>query len=1046
MKRIYGACVFLCLTTFLLSQSNPVPRTNQSAKVVPPIGASQADPKAQPRILDRYGRLPLSFEANHGEADARVKFLSRTGGYTLFLTGDEAVLVLRGKERNTPQTKIASTAHTLPSSMAASKAGGALRMKLRNANPAAKVTGADELPGTSNYFIGNDPAKWRTNVRTYAKVKYEGIYPGIDLVYYGKQRQLEYDFVVAPGADPRRIRFEVRGAKRIRREGNGELMFKVGEEEIRWHKPVVYQEKDGRRQEVAGHYALTGTNRVGFEVAKYDASRPLYIDPLIYSTYLGGSGPDDGWGIAADSAGNAYISGSTESIDFPTVNPLQPTLSGHGDAFVAKINPAGSALVYSTYLGGSLWNGAEGIAVDGAGNAYVTGQTTSTDFPTTPGAFQTVCNGGSNCDSDGDAFVAKLNPEGSALVYSTYLGGSNFDVGEGIAVDSAGNAYVSGVTDSADFPTTPGAFQTVCNGGSDCFPNGDAFVTKLNCTGTALVYSSFLGGSWEDLGVGIALDSADNAYVTGGTGSTDFPTVNPLQGTNGGGYFDAFVAKINAAGSALVYSTYLGGSLDDYGTGIAVDGAGNAYITGETTSANFPTMNPLQPANGGGTGGDDAFVAKINAAGSALVYSTYLGGAGAEQGNGIAVDSAGNAYVAGISFSTNFPIVNALQKRKKGETDVFLSKLNATGSGFFYSTYLGGGGRFANTSGASVAVDNAGNVYIAGSTSSTQFPTMNPLQPSNAGGGDAFVAKIDVAAATTTALSSSPNPSIYGQLVTFTAVVNSSAGAPPDEETVSFMKGKTILGTVTLSGGSATFMTSTLAVGTKAVTAVYGGDSNFAGSKSKAVSQVISKATTTTTLVSSLNPSKVGRSVTFTATVTPEFSGTPTGTVAFYDGTTLLKSVTLNVTPSGSEAQFTTSTLISGTHTITATYKGSTTFTASTSQAVTQVVNVATGPYGVVNPAALNFGQVVVGQTSPQKLVGLSNVGSSELIVSNVSISGDFAIAKNTCANGVKPATHCNVYVTFTPHAVGAKSGSLIFLDNASNSPQTVSLTGTGTN
>src|ERR1035441_8846471 len=376
MKRIYFACLFLCLTaTFLFSQSNPVPLVNQ------------ADPKAQAKILDSYGKLPLSFEANHGQTDKGVKFLSRTDGYTLFLTGDEAVLALSGTKMNKDKAKITSAAHSLPSGMTASQAGAVLRMKLRNANPTVKVTGVDELAGTSNYFIGNDPTKWRTSVPTYAKVKYEGIYSGIDLVYYGNQRQLEYDFIVAPGADPRRIQFDVRGAKRIRRDEHGDLVLKVGEGEIRWHKPLVYQEKDGVRQEIAARYAITDTGRVGFMLAKYDASRPLYIDPLIYSTYLGGSGFDFGLGIAVDSTGNAYVMGSTSSRNFPTMDPLQATYGGgDSDAFVTKINSKGSALVYSTYLGGSgndtnpinaglYWGG---IAVDSMGNAYVTGDRKST--------------------------------------------------------------------------------------------------------------------------------------------------------------------------------------------------------------------------------------------------------------------------------------------------------------------------------------------------------------------------------------------------------------------------------------------------------------------------------------------------------------------------------------------------------------------------------------------------------------------------------------------------------------------------------------------
>jgi Bacterial Ig-like domain (group 3)/Beta-propeller repeat len=855
------------LSTMVLAQSTSLPLNLQplAPKSAVPSGSSQPDHAMHGKIAENYGRLPLSFEANYGQSDARVKFLSRTSGYSVFLTGDEAVLTLRGRKAKSPAHRVASDFAELAASLkgcpdmkqhpSAAKQrssasceggrfarttpmprptleempGGVLRMKLLHANSAARVTGVDQMAGTINHFIGNDPAKWRRGVPTYAKVKYEGVYSGIDLVYYGNQRQLEYDFIVAPGADPRRIAFEVRGAKRIRRDGHGDLVLKMGKDEVRWHQPVVYQEKNGTRQLIAARYSITDTNRVAFAVSRYDASSPLYIDPLIYSTYLGGRG-----------------SGTTGSTDFPTMNPLQPTLSGgeFTDVFVAKLNAAGSALVYSTYLGGSLFDGGEGIAVDSAGNAYVIGQTTSNDFPTTPGAFQTVCNGGSNCDSDGDAFVAKLNPEGSALVYSTYLGGSDFDVGMGIAVDDAGNAYASGITDSADFPTTPGALQTVCNGGSDCFPNGDAFVAKINPTGSALVYSTFLGGSGQDFGVGIALDHAGNAYVTGGTGSTDFPTENPLQGSNGGGFFDAFIAKLNPSGSALVYSTYLGGSEDDYGEGIAVDGARRAYVTGETTSSNFPTRHPLQAAYGGG---GDVFVAKINTAGSALVYSTYLGGTGFEQGNFIAVDRAGNAYISGITNSIDFPTKNPLQAGYGGNGDAFVAKLNPSGRALVYSTYLGGVrpsfGSAGASSGGGIAVDDAGNAYVTGGTGSTDFPTTaGALQRHNGGGNDAFVAKIYILAPTTTTLTSSPNPSAYGQAVIFTAGVTSDSGAPPDRETVTFMRGTTVLGIAPLRAGSASFTTSTLPVGRRAITAVYGGDSDFAGSRSKTLKQVVNKA------------------------------------------------------------------------------------------------------------------------------------------------------------------------------------------------------------
>jgi Bacterial Ig-like domain (group 3)/Beta-propeller repeat len=937
MKCTCLICLFICLTaSFLICQSSSAPVGNPSTSVASPERASQADPKVQSRILDSYGKLPLGFEANQGQADGRVKFLSRSGGFSLFLTGDEAVFTFGKRSPRPTSRKVRDMGHPLVEN----RTGGVLRMKLRNASSAAKVSGVDELSGTSNYFIGHDPAQWRTNIPTYAKVKYEGVYSGIDLIYYGNQRQLEYDFVVAPGADPRRIAFDVSGAKQIRQDAQGDLVLKMYEGEIRWHKPVVYQEKEGTRREIASHYVITDKNRVGFELAKYDATKPLYIDPLLYSTYLGGTGSVEGTRIALDSIGNAYLTGTVGGA-FPIENPLQSSQNDNYSAFVTKINPAGSALVYSTYMGGSgvgVGDSGSGIAADGSGNAYVAGLTSATDFPTTPGAFQTVCKPSGTCGFN--AFVAKINATGSELVYSTYLSGDGGSQGLGIAVDKAGHAYVTGYAGGL-FPTTPGAFQTSGNGG---------FVTKLNAKGSGLVYSSYL--STESIQpdifsagpMAIAVDPAGNAYVTGSTSGHVFLLVNALQPTYGGGISDAFVAKINPKGSALVYATYLGGSGDDAGRGVAADSEGNAYVTGWTCSADFPTMNPWQPANGetscswltdtGSTG--NAFVAKINPTGSALVYSTYLGGSGTDggaQGNNIALDSAGSAYVTGAT-KFEFPQKSPLQNYG-GHVDAFVTKFNPTGSALVYSTYLGGSGADA---GSGIAVDSTGNAYVTGETDSTNFPTTSGAFQTafgSVGGTSAFVTKIFVAAATTTTLSSSPNPSAYGQAVTFSAVVTSVSGAPPNGETVTFMKGTAILGTGSLSDGTATFTTSTLAVGRPTFTAVYGGDTNFGGSTSKQTKQVVTKATTTTTLTSSLNPSRVGQAVTFTATVAPQFTGTLTGSVTFYDGTTVLKAVTL----SGGAAKYTTSTLTAGQHSITATYKGNSNFDESTSTPLTQTVN-----------------------------------------------------------------------------------------------------------
>jgi hypothetical protein len=679
------------------------------------------------RVSESYGKLPLQFEANRGQTHKDVRFLSRGAGYSLYLTAGEAVLVL--SEPDADATRDARGTQARSGAKAHGKSV-ALRMSLVGAARKPVVTGADELPGKANYFIGKDRSQWRTNVPTYAKVQYQDVYPGIDLVYYGNQRQLEYDFVVAPGADPKKIVLGFKGADRLEIDAQGELVLHAAGADLRQHKPIIYQQIDGVRHDIAGGYVRKGANRVGFQVAAYDASRPLVIDPtLSYSTYLGGGGSDMARRVAADSDGNAYVTGQTTSLDFPTTSGAFQTVRGFGnDVFVTKLNPSGSALAYSTYLGGNDFDAGNGIAVDANGNAYVTGTTTSTDFPTTPGAFQPALG-------MGFGFVTKLDATGSTLVYSTYLGAGA--QGAGIAVDAQGNAYMTGQTGSA-FPTTPGAFQSVFGGGPV-----DAFVMKLNADGSALVYSTYLGGSKVDLASGIAVDTGGNAYVAGSTDSTDFPTTpGAFRAVPGGG----FITKLDPAGSSLVYSTYLNAPIG----AIAVDAQGNAYVTGTAGTDFQTTPGAFQPALAGSF---DAFVAKLNPPGSGLVYSTYLGGTNEDHGNGIAVNAAGNAYVTGSTSSSNFPTTpDAVQPALAdgpglvGVEDVFVTILNTAGSAPVYSTYLGG---VVGDTGQGIAVDAASNAYVTGGTSSSNFPTTpGVFQPFFRGGshrgssdGDAFVAK-----------------------------------------------------------------------------------------------------------------------------------------------------------------------------------------------------------------------------------------------------------------------------------------------------------------
>jgi Beta-propeller repeat len=740
--------------------------------IAAPCLASEGGPA---RLDERYGKLPLGFEPNQGQAAAAVQFLARGRSGTVYLAGREVVLTLAA-----PGGAPASSMPPSRPPAAGAEAGGqAGVLHLRFAGAAAHpvLTGLDPLPGTSNYFIGNDPARWHTGVPTFSRVRAQGLYPGIDVVFYGNERQLEYDLVVAPGADLRRVRLTFAGTEPPRVDGGGNLVLRGAVGELRQLAPVVYQQgADGRRHGLRARYVRRGRSTVGFEVAGHDRTRALVLDPvLVYSTYLGGSKGDTAGGIAVDGSGSAYVTGGTLSLDFPTAgNPRQrtlPTSTTFENAFVSKLSADGSALIYSTYLGGSgvsvgdyhAGDYGSAIAVDGAGNAYVTGLAISRDFPVAGSPVQPKIADASNCIC-GDAFVAKLDPGGSTLVYSTYLGGSNPDAGSAIAVDSSGHAFVAGYTASPDFRTAGQPLQPAYHGpaftGSGALM-GDGFVAKLDPSGSALVYSTFLGGSGGDFVNGVAVDAAGNAYVTGATASSNFPTAgSPLQrsygGGSSGGSGDAFVAKVDAAGSALVYSTFLGGSGDDAGEAISIDGAGNAYVTGYTRSTNFPIAgSPLQGKFAGGASfGDDTFVAKLNPAGSALVYSTYLGGSGDESGYGIAVDGAGNAYVTGHTNSTNFPQVSPVQGGYGGASpgsdpfgDAFVAKLNPTGSALVYSSWLGGS---ADDVGNGIAIDGAGNAYVAGETFSSNFPTAGtPYQKAYHGGdgfdGDAFIAKVAAA-------------------------------------------------------------------------------------------------------------------------------------------------------------------------------------------------------------------------------------------------------------------------------------------------------------
>lgn len=764
----------------LASDTLPAPSAqNKLAGVNMP--KSSVTPEQRAATLQAYAKLPLSFEENKGQTDARVKYMAHGNGYSLFLTSTEAVLSL-----NNAGAKINETQQSN------------LRMKLSNANPAGAIHGDEVLGGKTNYLVGNKPENYVKGVSQYKKVRCDNVYAGIDMVYYGNQRQLEYDFVVAPGANPAAIRMSFCGSKKIEVNPEGGLAIHVGDSVIEQHKPVIYQTINGKRQPVAGGYEIVSVGKsdkdetvVGFKLQDYDRSAALIIDPvLVYATFYGDtpnqtklssdhSGDDVGLGIAIDQAGAAYVVGHTSSFEFPLLgnietitdkvdhtiqpdpvytyppgttppNPGVHSVPETNHGFITKFAADGRSLIYSTYLAGA--NGADecrSVVVDSVGNAYICGTTTSSDFPTR--------NAQHTYSGMNDAFVMKINAGGTDILFSTYIGGSDNDYANDIALDpSTGKIIVVGTTNSADFVISH-AVQPLF-GGTGPSKNGDAFVASFSGDGSISYFSTFLGGSLDETGNGVVVDSTGNIYVTGSTTSLNFPISHPFQVDKGNGS-DAFVTKLNSSGTVLVFSTYLGGDGDDIGYGIAVDNSGNTYVTGSTASSNFPTISPtilpVQSTNGGPSGTTDAFVSKFNVTGSALIFSTYLGGTVDDVGRRIRIDSRNAIYVAGTTNLVNnvtaqnngFPVApqtNTLQPGHSGQQDGFLAKFNPTGTPLVYSTYLGSdyhsfvtqngdqntitlptGQKVTPTKVAvnGLAVDNAGNAYITGATDGAFYYT-----------------------------------------------------------------------------------------------------------------------------------------------------------------------------------------------------------------------------------------------------------------------------------------------------------------------------------
>jgi Bacterial Ig-like domain (group 2)/IPT/TIG domain/Beta-propeller repeat/Galactose oxidase, central domain len=803
-------------TSFALATRKASPPA-VTAKHQPAKESSKAAPRSDP--AHRYGNLPLSFEGNQGQMDSEVQFVSRGSGYLLFLTKSEAFIELQQQdasalalERMKPtKRKLFESGKFYRGSprFRKSRKTQTIRVAMVGANPNSEIEPLKELPGKNNYFIGNDPQKWRTGIPTFERVKYSEMYPGIDLIYYGNQRQLEFDFVVAPGADPGNIDLRIQTEGRLFITERGNLRIRTDDGSFELRRPEIYQIKNGMKQHVAGTFVQHRDHSIGFQLGVYDHRSQLIIDPsLAYSTYLGGNGTDDGFGVALDASGNAYVVGQTTSTNFPALNSYSSSANASGLAFISKLNPTGTALLYSTYLGGSGGESGNGIALDPAGNVYVAGYTMSTDFPVVNG-FQTSIG-----TTNANAFVARIDTTqtGTAsLVYSTYLGGGGNstnplgDVAYAIAADASGLAYVTGQTTSdtsaAPFPTTTSAYQASLGS-----PAGNAFLAVLDTNqagAVSLLYSTYLGGAstgFGDYGDAISVDSAGNAYITGSTtsgGSVPFPTTpSAYQVSLNSAYSNAFVTEIatTQSGSAsLGYSTYLGGSGDssdesgDYGQGIAIDSLGKVYVSGTASSADFPvTSGAYQTTN---PNDSRSFVSKLDPTQSgtqSLTYSTFLGGSGGDEGNGIAVDANGNAYVVGGTSSSDFPTTTgAFQTTLNSAfSDAFFTELNSTGTGLIYSTYLGGSCADGDV-GNAIALDSLGNVYIVGSSCSTDFPVFPSaaFQTSLSGDQNAFVAKLSVPAPLPTITGISPTSAEFGVTV---EIEGSNFGVSQGSSTVTF--------------------------------------------------------------------------------------------------------------------------------------------------------------------------------------------------------------------------------------------------------------------
>jgi hypothetical protein len=990
-------CVACVLTQSLKSQDR---RPNGTPSV--PMNALSLGHSTRPseaKVAGYLSTLPLAFEPNQGQSSDAVKYVAHGARYNVFFTPSETVLVLGAPSRSkSAQSQAANPVDVL-------------RMSLAGANASADFVAVGQLSGKSNYLIGQ-PENWHTSIPNFKRILQQQVYPGIDISYHGTEGQLEEDFVVSPGSDPRAIRLAFEGAKTIRTNASRELMITLDGGAVTFRRPVAYQEMNGSKRLVSANYALLKDGHVGFRLGDYDPRLPLVIDPILsYSTYLGGSNIDGANAIAVAPDNTAFITGGTYSVDFPTTHQLQPTHGGPDDffrdAFVVKLSADGSKVLYSTYIGGALEDVGNGIAVDSFGDAYVAGSTESFDFPvpSTIPSFNPECGGDGKCGASWNAggllvrngFVIKLNPEGTLPLYSGFIGYNENVIGQSIAVDGNQIAYVTGQVGQYIVPSVPVAPPKECPPPFPitgpltttpipfCLPlpqppleipgptaaqqtHGggaiDGYLLKISATGNTILYSTYLGGSNEDAGLAVAVDANANAYVTGLTYSANFPvTPGALQGTNIGAG-DAFLVKVDTVGGTELYSSFLGGSGLDQGNGIVVDKSGNAYIAG-TTASTASTLGFTPPAgafqpncalNSSGVCEGDAFVAKFNPSLSgpaSLIYFTYLGGSHADGGQGIAIDLAGNAYVTGSTVSTDFPVAGAVFQPKfgGGNADAFITKLNPTGTALAYSGYLGG----TDTDiGYGIAIDTGGNAYVAGQTCSLDFPLANPEQNASGGNCDAFVSKVSIL----NGIQLNPAGLVFSA---------QSLGTTSQSQVITVTNGDT---PATLSA--------------IAVDPTSPNPADF---------------TMTTTCAGALPP---GGQCTITVSFTPQGAG--------------LRKASIPITATGT----------------------------GLSQSVVIPLNGQASTL-TLSASSLSFGQQQVGLTPPPTMsITATNSGTSPVTFTSITTSGEFTETDDCAKAQLQPTTNCKITITFAPTGPGSSIGALTLVDNAPGSPQIVLLTGTG--